>query len=107
MTVYDTYGTSTHTVVELAQLVADQLGLSFVEHESDYRGVYLMADAAPYRIELQPNAIPGDDNQDDLYDSDYPEIQTLLLITGPDRDNALTANLNSVDGLVLLAQDAT
>ena len=50
MTVYDTYGTSTRTVVELAQLLADQLGLSFVEQDSDYRGVYFIADAGPYRF---------------------------------------------------------
>jgi hypothetical protein len=97
MTIHDTYGTSTHTVVELAQLLADQLGLSFVEHDSDYRGVYLIADTAPYRIEVQPNAIPGDHEQDDLYDPEHPEIQALLLVTGPDRDNALNADLNSID----------
>jgi hypothetical protein len=107
MTIYDTYGPSTHTVVELAQLLADQLGLSFVERVSYYRGVYLIADAAPYRIEVQPNAIPGDDDQDDLYDPEHPEIQTLLLVTGPDRDNALNADLNSIDSLVLLAQQTT
>jgi len=104
MTVYDTYGTSTRTVVELAQLLADQLGLSFVEQDSDYRGVYFIADAGPYRIEVQPNTIPGDDDQDDLYDPAHPEIQTLLLVTGPDRDNALNANLNSINALVLLAR---
>ena len=52
MTVHDTYGTSTHTVVELAELVADLLGLSFVERDSCYRGVYFLAEAAPYRIEV-------------------------------------------------------
>jgi len=52
---------------ELAQLVADQLGLTFVEHHSYYRGLYFVADAQPYRIEIQPNAIPGDHGQDDLY----------------------------------------
>jgi hypothetical protein len=107
MTVYDTYGTSTHTVAELAQLVADRLGLSFVEHDSYYRGIYFRADIPPYRIEVQPNAIPGDDGQDDLYDSKHPETQTLLLVTGPDRDSALNADLNSIDTLVLLAQETT
>jgi hypothetical protein len=41
-----------HTVVELAELVADLLGLSFVERDSCYRGVYFLAEAAPYRIEV-------------------------------------------------------
>lgn len=107
MTVYDTYGTSTHTAVELAQLVADQLSLSFVEHDSYYRGVYLIADAAPYSIEVQPNAIPGDDDQDDLYDPEHPEIQTLLLVIGPDRDSAINAELNSIDALVLLVEETS
>ncbi len=44
MTVYYTYGTSSHTV---AELVADQLGLSFVEHDSSYRGIYYHAHAPP------------------------------------------------------------
>ncbi len=89
MTVYDTYGTSTHTATELTELVADQLGLSFVEHHSYYRGIYFRADVPPHQIEVQPNAIPGDDGQHDLYCPEPPEIQTLLLVTSPDRDSSL------------------
>jgi hypothetical protein len=107
MTVYDTYGTSAHTAVELTQLVADQLSLTFVEHDSYYRGVYFIADVAPYRVEVQPNAIPGDDGQDDLYDPEHPEIQALQLVIGPDQDSALNAKLNAIDALVLLVQQTT
>jgi hypothetical protein len=103
MTVYDTYGTSTYSVSELAQLLADHLGPSFVERDSAYRGVYLIADAANYHVEIQPNAIPAEDG---LYD-EHPGIQTLLLLTGPDRDSALTAALSSVDTLVLLTEETT
>lgn len=69
--------------------------------------VYLIAEAAPYCIEVQPNAIPGADDQDELYDPEHPEIRTLLLVTGPDRDSALHVDLNSIETLVLLAHETT
>ena len=59
MTVHDTYGSSVHTAAELPGIVAERLGLTFAERESDYLGVYYHADAAPYLIEVQPNAIPA------------------------------------------------
>jgi len=103
MTAFSAYGTSTWTPGELAQFVAARLDLTFAEHESDYRGTYLVAQAASHRIEIQPNAIPGDDDQEDLYDPEHPEMQTLLLVTGPDQDIALNAQLDSVGGLTSLA----
>jgi hypothetical protein len=105
MTTYDTYGTSAYTATELAHLVADRLGLTFVEHDSYYRGVYLVADTAPQHVEIQPNAIPGDDGQDDLYDDEHPDVQTLLLVSGPHRDTTLTGHLDSIDALVVLRQE--
>jgi hypothetical protein len=105
MTTYDTYATNANTVAELGQLVADRLGLTFVEHDSYFRGVYLVAGAATHRIEIQPNAIPGDDGEDDLYEPEHAEIQTLLLVSGPHRDSALTARLNSINALVAVRQE--
>jgi hypothetical protein len=103
MTVHDTYGT-THTPAELARIVADRLGLTFAERESDFLGIYYRADAPPYRISVQPNAIPGDDGQDDLYEPDHPQAQTLLLVSGPHRAPALDARLNAIDALELLQE---
>jgi hypothetical protein len=103
MTAFSAHGTSTCTPAELAQLVAARLDLTFVERESDYRGTYLVAQASSHRLEIQPNAIPGDDDQEDLYDPEHPEMQTLLLVTGPDQDMALNAQLDSVRGLTALA----
>ena len=71
MTVHDTYGGSVHTAAELAGIVAERLGLTFAERESDYLGVYYHADAAPYLIEVQPNVIPGDDDQHHLYEPEH------------------------------------
>jgi hypothetical protein len=104
MTTYDTYGASAYRVAELAQLVADRLGVTFVEHDSYYRGVYLVADTPTHRIEIQPNAIPGDD-EDDLYDAEHPDIQTLLLVSGPHGDGMLTARLDSIDALTALRRE--
>jgi hypothetical protein len=67
MIIYDTYGTSIYTAAKLARIAADRLGLTFTERESDYRGIYYRADVPPYQIEVQPNVIPADDGQDDLY----------------------------------------
>ncbi|MET8771419.1 hypothetical protein [Streptomyces sp. NPDC004658] len=75
MTDYHTYGTSTHTVSELVRLVGDRLGLVFTERDSDYRGVYHLAGTRDERIEIQPNPIPGDDEEDDLYAPDTPRFQ--------------------------------
>ncbi|WIN00646.1 hypothetical protein ACTOB_004363 [Actinoplanes oblitus] len=102
MDAYDTYGTSAYPVAELARLLTEQLGVSFIERDSCYRGVYLVADAGTQRVEIQPNAIPGDDDEDDFYDGDHPGIQTLVLVSGPHRDNPLTAHLDSIDALTAL-----
>lgn len=102
MTIHDTYGTGAHTAAELARIVADRLGLTFAEHDSYYRGSYYSTEAPPYLIEVQPNAIPGDDGQDDLYDPEHPQSQTLLLVTGPHRAPILDARLNAINALELL-----
>jgi hypothetical protein len=107
MTIHGTYGTSTHSAAELARITADRLGLTFDERESDYRGTYYRAEAGPYQIEVQPNAIPGDDDQDDLYAPDHPKAQTLVLVTGSHRAPALDAGLNGIDTLQLLEQETS
>jgi hypothetical protein len=107
MTIHDTYGTSAHTAAELARIVADRLGLTFAARDSYYRGIYYRADAPPYLIEVQPNAIPGEDGQDDLYDSDHPHAQTLMLVTGPHRAPALDASLNTLEALERLKQETS
>jgi hypothetical protein len=47
MTIHDTYGTKTHTVKELAELLAPLLNLAFAEHDNYFRGEYLKAGSAP------------------------------------------------------------
>jgi hypothetical protein len=44
MAIYDTYGTRNLSVEELAALLAPRLGVTFAEHDSYYRGVYLTAE---------------------------------------------------------------
>ncbi|KOV94598.1 MULTISPECIES: hypothetical protein [unclassified Streptomyces] len=102
MTDYHTYGTSTHTVRELVRLVGDRLGLVFTERDSDYRGVYHLAGTSQEQIEIQPNPIPGDDEEDDLYDPQHPSIPVLLLTTTPAPNSILQARLGSIEGLIHL-----
>ncbi|MFJ3658285.1 hypothetical protein ACIPPR_33880 [Streptomyces nigra] len=102
MTDHHTYGTSTHTAGELVRLVSDRLGLVFTERDSDYRGVYHLASIPNGRIEIQPNPIPGDDDEDDLYAPEHPAAQVLLLTTTPTPDPALRTRLDSIEGLTHL-----
>jgi hypothetical protein len=102
MTDHYTYGTSTHTADELVRLVSDCLGLAFTERDSDYRGVYHLASSPNERIEIQPNPIPGDDGEDELYAPEHPAAQVLLLITTAVPDLALHTRLGSIEGLIRL-----
>jgi hypothetical protein len=68
MNVFDTYGTNAYTTQELSDLLADRLGVAFTERDSSYLGNYFLATFADItRIQVQPNSIPGDDGEDDLY----------------------------------------
>ena len=96
------YGTNTHEPAELGQLIAELLGVRFTERESDYRGIYLAARLGQARIEIQPNAIPGDDDQPGLYSDAHPDTPVLVLVSGADQDGALGAGLAAIDGLAAL-----
>lgn len=104
MTDHHTYGTSTHATDELVRLASGHLRLVFTEHDSYFRGIYHLADAPDRRIEIQPNLIPGDDGEEDLYNSANPDVRVLLLTTTPAPDPALHAHLGSIEGLVHLNQ---
>ncbi|EPD60537.1 hypothetical protein [Streptomyces sp. HGB0020] len=106
MTQHDTYGTCAHSANELVRLVTDLLEVTFTERESDYRGIYHVADGDFGRMEIQPNPIPGDDDEADLYAPEHPTIQALLLITTPTPDPALQRTLSSINGLAHLNQEA-
>ncbi|MEU6660855.1 hypothetical protein [Streptomyces sp. NPDC046821] len=104
---YDTYGTSSHTAAELVHLISDRLGLAFTEHDSYFRGIYHRADSPGGEIEVQPNSIPGDDGESDLYAAEHPTAQILLLaLTPAARASALRTQLGSVDGLVHLKHES-
>ncbi|MEV7082178.1 hypothetical protein AB0N88_27150 [Streptomyces sp. NPDC093516] len=102
MTDHHTYGTSTRTADGLVRLVSDRLGLVFTERNSDYRGVYHLANSHNGRIEIQPNPIPGDEEEDELYAPEHPDVRVLLLTTTLNPDPSLQARLASVEGLVHL-----
>ncbi|MFG2887898.1 hypothetical protein ACGFYV_37505 [Streptomyces sp. NPDC048297] len=103
MTVTDTYGTSTYTAQQLADLLAERLPATFAELESDYFGVYFLATLADTtRIKVQPNTVPGDDGEDDLLEDDHPEVSVLLIVTAAAEAQLLDKELAAVDGLTRL-----
>ncbi|MFJ6518215.1 hypothetical protein ACIQJ4_08135 [Streptomyces filamentosus] len=103
MTVSDIYGTNSSTAEELAGLLADRLDVTFTERESDYLGVYFLATLADTtRLQIQPNAIPGDDGEDDLYDDEHPDVSALVLVTSPTAAEPLSDELSAVGGLTRL-----
>ncbi|RSN78696.1 hypothetical protein DMH26_39515 [Streptomyces sp. WAC 05379] len=106
MTDYDIYGTSSHTADELVRLAGSLLGLVFTERDSDYRGLYHRADSSDAEIEIQPNTIPGDDGEDDLYATEHPLAEVLLLTTTPAPDPAMRAQLLAIEGVVHLKHQA-
>ncbi|MGW1685159.1 hypothetical protein ACWCPO_11460 [Streptomyces albidoflavus] len=77
--------------------------MTCTERESDYLGVYFLATLADTtRLQIQPNAIPGDDGEDDLYDDECPDVSVLLLITSPTAAEPLSDKLSAVGGLIRL-----
>lgn len=103
MTVSGTYGTNSYTAEELASLLADRLDVTFTARESGYLGVYFLATLADTaRLQIQPNAIPGDDGEDDLYDDEHPDVSVLLLITSPAAVEPLSDELSAVGELTRL-----
>ncbi|MEU7213862.1 hypothetical protein AB0B06_36400 [Streptomyces sp. NPDC044989] len=103
MTVSDTYGTNSYTAKELASLLADRFDVTFTDRESDYLGVYFLATLADTtRLQIQLNAIPGDDGEDDLYDDEHRDVSVLLLITSPDAAEPLSDELSAVGELTRL-----
>lgn len=94
------HGTGACSADELVSLVGDRLGLVFTERDSCYLGVYHVAVIPGGRITVQPNAIPGDDGEDDLYAPEHPADWVLLLTTTSAEDPALPARLDSIEGLV-------
>jgi hypothetical protein len=98
------YGTRTHTPEDLVRLVSACLGVTFAEHESDYRGVYHLADHHGVRVEVQPDEIPGND-EPEPYDLAHPEYHVLVLTTTPRPDPTLRTRLESIEGLVHLRHE--
>ncbi|MEU6818587.1 hypothetical protein [Streptomyces sp. NPDC046860] len=106
MTDHDIYGTRSHTADELACLASSSLGLVFTEHDSSYRGIYHRADGPDCRIEIQPNPIPGDDDEDDLYAPEHPTARVLMLTTTSEPNVTLRSRLLAIEGLTHLKHES-
>jgi hypothetical protein len=103
MTVFDTYGTDTYTARQLADLLTERLAVDFTERESSYLGYYFLATLTDTTsLQVQPNAVPGDDSEDDLYMDQHPDVAVLLLVTAPNCDQSYEADLSLIEGLTRL-----
>ncbi|MEU6913304.1 hypothetical protein [Streptomyces olindensis] len=94
------HGTDAYSADELVSLLGDRLGLVFTERDSHFLGVYHVAAIPGGRVTVQPNAIPGDDGEDDLYAEEHPPDWLLLLTTTSVEDAELPARLDSIEGIV-------
>lgn len=101
MKTFDLYGARELTIDELCAAVAGALGVSFVEHDSSFRGRYFLADGEP-RLEVQPNQVPGDDGELDAMESEFVAYPTLLYVYGSDRPDEVRDRLAAVAGLAFL-----
>ncbi|MCB5168344.1 hypothetical protein LG634_26410 [Streptomyces bambusae] len=106
MTYYDTFGSTRHAAGELALLVGGRLGLDFEARESDFRGTYWRVVLPDGHIEVQPQAIPGDDGRDDLYDAGLPALLTLVLVMTEASDAGLREALGGIAGLSHLSHES-
>ncbi|MGW5132064.1 hypothetical protein [Streptomyces sp. NPDC004135] len=96
-----THGTGAHAPGALASLVGARLGLVFTARDSDFLGAYYLAAFPGGQIRIQPNTIPGDDGEDELYAEDLPADWVLILTTTTaDGDVEVPARLDALDGLV-------
>lgn len=94
------HATGAYSADELVSLLSDRLGLVFTERDSFFLGVHHVAALPGGRITIQPNAIPGDDGEDDRYAEEHPADWVLLLTTTSVEDADLPARLESIEGIV-------
>ena len=81
-------------------LLSDGLfGITFREYESFHFGVHFRATLADgSEIKVQPNAIPGDDGQDDLLEEAHSDLPLLVYLDAC-TDHTLLHELSTIGGL--------
>jgi hypothetical protein len=78
--IHEVYGSTQLDATGLAAQLAVALDVEFVEHDSYYRGRYLSAEVGDgATVEVQPNAVPGDDGEES-YDPSLARYPTLILV---------------------------
>jgi hypothetical protein len=98
----DVYG-SQLTTEQVRGAIAQALDATFDEHESYFRGRYLVASLDDdTHVEIQPNTVPGDD-EEEYYATEYAAYLVLLLVRG-DRLDDVRRRLEPINGLTYLRQ---
>ncbi|MEV4707893.1 hypothetical protein [Actinoplanes sp. NPDC049316] len=92
--IYDVYGYSEPSLGEQPSKLAEALGVEWVLHESDYRGMYYAARArsGSGKLRLQSNDLRDGDNE---YHQEpgFPEYRYLLFVNKFDRPDEVRARL--------------
>jgi hypothetical protein len=92
--IYDVYGYAEPDLDDQPGELAEALGVQWVMHESDYRGVYFAArpSVGAGKLRLQSNDL-RDGDEEYLQEPDFPEYRYLLFVDKFDRPDELRAKL--------------
>lgn len=92
--IYDVYGYGEPSLGDQPGRLAEALGVQWVGHESDYRGVYFAARprTGAGKLRLQSNDLR--DGDDEYYqEPDFPEYRYLLFVDKFDRPDEVRTKL--------------
>ncbi len=92
--IYDVYGYREPSLGDQPGRLAEALGVEWVRHESDYRGVYFAArpQGGAGKLRLQSNDL-RDGDEEYHQEPDFPEYRYLLFVDKFDRPDEVRIKL--------------
>ncbi|MGK5680248.1 hypothetical protein [Actinoplanes sp. URMC 104] len=95
--IYDVYGYGEPTLDDQPGRLAEALGVEWITHESDYRGIYFAARprTGAGKLRLQSNDL-RDGDAEYHQEPDFPEYRYLLFVDKFDRPDEVRARLASL-----------
>lgn len=94
MRIYDVYGYGEPSLGDQLHRLAEALGVEWVEHESDYRGVHFAArpPTGAGKLRLQSNDL-RDGDEEYYQEPGFPEYRYLLYVDKVDRPDEVRTKL--------------